>query len=159
MGRATNAGGASAAAGLRRVLLAIVVFGAAGLLAELLLLEHYEDWKQWIPLILLGGTILSAGLLWLREGAATLRLFRVLMVACLLAGVVGTWLHFASNRAFELEMEASQGGWLLVWHALRGATPALAPGALLQLGLIGLALTWRHPAARARTTRTGKRSR
>ena len=34
----------------------------------------------------------------------------------------------------------------LVWKALRGATPALAPGALAQLGLLGLLYTYRHPA-------------
>ena len=33
----------------------------------------------------------------------------------------------------------------LVWEALKGATPALAPGAMAQLGLVGLAFAYRHP--------------
>jgi hypothetical protein len=43
-------------------------------------------------------------------------------------------------------------GWPLFWEAIRGATPALAPGAMVQLGLIGLAFTIRHPALRGPLT-------
>ena len=35
----------------------------------------------------------------------------------------------------------------LLWQAIRGKTPPLlAPGALMQLGLVGLAYTYKHPA-------------
>jgi hypothetical protein len=37
-------------------------------------------------------------------------------------------------------------GWELFKEAMTGATPALAPGAMVQLGLIGLAWSYRHPA-------------
>ncbi len=45
-------------------------------------------------------------------------------------------------------MDATMRGFALLWAALHGATPALAPGALAHLGLIGLATTYRHPALR-----------
>ena len=41
---------------------------------------------------------------------------------------------------------------------LRGATPALAPGAMVQLGLLGLAFTFRHPVLETLTTETVARS-
>ena len=131
---------------LRRVLLVLVGLGAAGLVLELLLLEHFDEWTQWLPLLVLGVVIATATALWLRPRRAILRAFAVTMALTMLTGVAGLWLHFAGNRAFELELDGTQTGWLLLWHSLRGATPALAPGAMIQLGLLGLLVTWRHPA-------------
>ena len=42
------------------------------------------------------------------------------------------------------------GGVQLVWEALRGATPALAPGTMILLGLMGLLYCYRHPALERR---------
>jgi hypothetical protein len=71
-----------------------------------------------------------------------------MMVACVIAGCVGLVLHYKGNVEFELEMYPSMAGGELVWKALTGATPALAPGTMVQLGLVGLAFTYRHPALR-----------
>lgn len=140
------------ARGMRRILLLLVVVTCVGLVAELLLLEHTESWTQWVPLVVLGAGLASAALLFVRPGRRNVLLFRALMLGFVATGIVGLWLHFAGNRAFELEMEPAQGGWLLAWRSLRGATPALAPGAMIQVGLLGLALTWRHPALSKHTT-------
>ncbi len=136
----------AAAAGLRRILLLIVALGALGLIGELFLLEHFEEWTQWVPFVALALGLAGCGALVSRPGPGLVRAFRWIMAATIATGGVGIWLHFAGNRAFEVEMDASQSGWLLVWQSLRGATPALAPGAMVQLGLIGLLYTWRHPA-------------
>lgn len=143
---ATVADAGSGDPALRRVLLWIVGLGSIGLIIELLLLGHFEEWRQWLPLVVLGLGLGGCALLALRPRIALVQAFRWLMVATVVTGVVGIWLHFAGNRAFEIEMDAAQGGWLLAWHSLRGATPALAPGAMVQLGLTGLLYTWRHPA-------------
>jgi hypothetical protein len=133
-------------AGLRGVLLVLVAVGSIGLIGELLLLEHFDEWTQWAPLVVLAATLPCAALLWLRPARWSLRAFRWMMITLCLTGAAGLWLHFAGNRAFEREIDAQQDGWLLLWRSLRGATPALAPGAMIQLGLLGLVLTWRHPA-------------
>lgn len=141
----------SGARALRRLLLALVALGCVGLSAELALLEHIESLLQLVPfgvlLLALAGTVW----MWLAPRAAAVHAFRANMALLILAGVAGLWLHFDGNRAFELEMEPEAGGLALVWLALRGATPALAPGALVQLGLIGLIATYRHPAVANRT--------
>ena len=133
---------------LRRLLLALVLFGAAGLIAELALLEHWDDPWQWTPLALLGLVLVVGGLLAWLPTPGRLRAFRALMGLCLIAGVLGVYLHYRGNVEFELEREPTLGGLALLWEALRGATPALAPGALAQLGLFGLAYAFRHPLLR-----------
>ena len=80
-----------------------------------------------------------------RMAVLEIRALRVLGVAFLATGVLGLILHFKGNVEFELELHPSMGGFELVWEGLRGAFPALAPGAMAQLGLLGLVACYRHP--------------
>ena len=131
---------------MRRGILLIFVLGTVGLGTELLLLDHFEEWRQQVPLVLLAlGLILLAARL-LYRGAIILRLFRWTMLAFVLGGMVGLWFHLSSNMEFELEMHPTMSGLELLAKALSGAMPALAPGALVQLGLIGFLYTYQHPA-------------
>ena len=131
---------------LRRGALLIFVLGTVGLGTELLLLDHFEEWRQQVPLVLLAlGLILLAVRLFYRS-AIILRLFRLTMLAFVLGGIVGLWFHLSSNMEFELEMHPTLSGLELLFKALGGAMPALAPGALVQLGLIGFLYTYQHPA-------------
>ena len=132
---------------IRRLLLALVGIGAAGLETELLLLEHFESVLQWTPLALLGVVLVAVVLVWRRPSSATVRFFQIVMAFCVAAGVVGIALHYRGNVEFELEHQPLHG-WKLFWKAIRGATPALAPGAMAQLGLLGLVYCFRHPALR-----------
>ena len=131
---------------VRGALLIILVVGLVGVLAELFLLEHVEDPWQRLPIFLIIASLLI--LVWhgVERRALSLRFLQGTMVLFVIAGALGLLLHFRGNLAFELEMEPSAAGWPLIWSALTGATPALAPGAMVQLGLIGLAYTFRHPA-------------
>ncbi|MGQ0713536.1 MAG: hypothetical protein ACT4PJ_07365 [Gemmatimonadaceae bacterium] len=122
----------------RRVMIAILLLGMLGILVELLLLEHFEDTLQVIPLGLLGlGAIV---LVWQvrSPGRAALRTLRVLMVLYLVSGALGVFLHYRGNVEFELERRPQAGRWELFREAMMGATPALAPWAMIQLGLLGL---------------------
>ena len=131
---------------LRRGVLLIFVLGTIGLGTELLLLDHFEEWRQQVPLVLLVlGLVLLAVRLFYR-GAIILRLFRLTMLAFVLGGMVGLWFHINANMEFELEMYPTMSGLELLSKALGGAMPALAPGALVQLGLIGFLYTYQHPA-------------
>ena len=131
---------------LRWGLLLIFVLGTVGLGTELLLLGHFEEWRQQVPLVLLVlGLVLLAIRLFYRS-AIILRLFRLTMLAFVLGGMVGLWFHLSANMEFELEMYPTLSGLKLLSKALGGAMPALAPGALVQLGLIGFLYTYQHPA-------------
>lgn len=135
---------------IRRMLLFLLLLGIVGLAAELVLLEHTEDTLQWVPLVVLGlGFVLTLAVA-IRPSPAVLRAFQAVMAACVVAGGIGFYLHFRGNVEFEIESDPALRGAALAWEALKGATPALAPGAMAQLGLLGLALTYRHPALRRR---------
>ena len=130
--------------GLRRLLGGILVLGMTGTLVELLLLRHVEDTVQVIPIVLLGAGLAAVAWHALAGSAASGTLVRVVMAGFIAAGLAGVYYHFAANLEFQRETDPALRGGALVWRAL-GATvpPALAPAVMLQLGLVGLAYTYR----------------
>jgi hypothetical protein len=133
----------------RRVLLTILVLAIAGTCAELLFLEHTDGFWQMIPVTLLATALLVTAWHLVQRGPASVRLFQALMIAFMVSGVVGLVQHFTGNMEFELEMHPGASGFALWWDTLNGATPALAPGTMIQLGLLGLVYAHRHPALQA----------
>ena len=137
---------------IRQLLLALVLFGIIGLALELFLLEHFESVWQWIPLVVLGTGFANGIAVAVRPTHRTIRIFQGVMVLVIGTGVLGLYLHYDGNVEFEREMDASAQGLALFWRSMRGATPALAPGAMAQIGLLGLILAYRHPALRRETS-------
>jgi len=135
---------------LRLLLFAVLALSCVGTGAELLLIGHTEEATQWIPLILLGLGIGAVAVVALRPSRPLVQLFRVLMGLFIGAGVLGIVLHYRGNAEFELEMRSTMAGTELFWNSLTGATPALAPGSLIPIGLVGIIATLGHPAAHAR---------
>ena len=133
-------------ASLRQLLLGVIFVGTVGLEVELALLEHTESTQQWIPHVALVVGLISAIAVYVRPGPATLRPFQGVMLTFLVVGALGVYLHVQGNVEFALERDSSLTGAGLIWKALRGATPALAPGAMAQLGLLGLLYSYKHPA-------------
>ncbi len=133
------------ARGWRRLALWLLIFGQTGVLAELWLLGHYEDAWQWAPLALLAGGLGASLRVAARPGPHSLRVLWWILLAQLVSGVVGLFLHIRANVEFELELRPDGDGWHLAREAMTGAFPALAPGAMLQLALLGMLFCWRHP--------------
>lgn len=131
---------------LRQMILALVFIGIIGLIAELLLQKHFDSATQWIPLVSLGAGLATTAAVARNPTRLTMRAFFITMIVFVGAGLLGLVLHFKGNIEWALERNPELGGMTLVWKALTGATPALAPGALAQLGLLGLAWSYRHPA-------------
>lgn len=133
----------------RTILLGIFLVGAGGIAAELLLLGHYEELDQAIPLGLTAAGSMAVIISAFRPSAVSIRLLQAVMMLFVISGFVGVWFHFRATTEFQLEMDSSLRGWALFRKAIVAkAPPALAPGAMIQLGLIGLAYTFRHPVFR-----------
>jgi len=132
---------------IRRWLLAILALGLIGTGIELLLLEHYETAVQFVPLVSIA---LALGvLIWhrLTGNALSIRALQATMVLFLAAGVAGTGFHLRGAAEFQVEIDPSQSRWEIFKKAMHAkAPPVLAPGLMVQLGLVGLAYAYRHPA-------------
>src|SRR5262245_51247444 len=127
----------------RRILLAILLIGVIGISAELLLLGHTEDASQWIPLVLNDATVVMSAIVAFKPTPGGIRLFQLVMLLLIICGGVGMYLHLQANMEFQLEMDATLAGWaLLKKSVVAKSPPAMAPGAMIQLGLIGLAYTF-----------------
>src|SRR5262245_24442294 len=136
---------------MRSLVLAGFLLGALGSAAELLLVRHTENIWQLIPLLLIGISLVP--LVVYATGRATpraarsLRAFRGVMVLFMLSGVLGLFLHIEGKIEFKEETDPSLKGWPLIREAMKSALPpALAPAAMIQFGLLGLAYAYRHPA-------------
>jgi hypothetical protein len=124
---------------LRRWLFWVLVLGLGGTATELLLLQHYEDPWQVVPLVLIAPAIAALARHRRRRDSGSRHALQVLMVLLLAAGVLGVALHFDGAAGFQREIDPAIGSWDLVKKVMRAkAPPVLAPGVMLQLGLIGL---------------------
>jgi hypothetical protein len=135
----------------RRLLLGILLLGVFGITAELLLLAHTEDANQLIPIALAAATVVMSAIVALRPTRGSIRVFQLVMVLLIISGALGSYLHLRANMEFQLEMDPTLSGFGLFRKSMVAkAPPALAPGSMTQLGLIGLAYTFRHPALAGR---------
>jgi len=132
---------------IRTLLLISLVLGIIGTAGELALLGHVESATQWIPLIALALSV--PVLLWhaAAPGRVTVRALRLLMVAFMAIGIIGVGLHYDGNVEFERELHPKDVGLTFLTHVMAGATPVLAPGSMVLLGLVGIAHAYRHPSA------------
>ena len=130
---------------LRSLTLLIFVTSAAGSMVDLILLGHFEDTRQWAPVLLLPAGLLMLAWHRLQQGYLGTRAFQGAMVLFIVGGLAGVWFHYSANAAFELQIRPSMDGWRVVRESLSGPAPALAPATMIQLGLLGLTYTYRHP--------------
>jgi hypothetical protein len=130
------------------MLLAIFLLGTLSAGVELLLLGHTESIWQWIPLLLIAISLAALAFHAAIRRAASVRAFQAIMLFFILSGFVGLWQHYHAKTEFKLEMNPELRGLDLFWESITGAAvpPVLAPGMMIQFGLLGLAYTYRHPA-------------
>ena len=133
-------------AAIRKLLLVALCIGVLGTIGELILLRHIDEVAQWLPLAAL--TTAVPILIWhgASPGQASVRTLQALMLVFIVLGLVGVGLHYNGNVEFERELHPDERGWQFLRKTVAGATPVLAPGSMVLLGLIGLAHAYRHPS-------------
>jgi len=122
---------------VRKILLILLAGGSLGTGVELLLLGHFEEFAQLVPLVLLAAGLVTAT--WhLTSTHASIAALRWLMAVFVASGGLGIVLHYRGNVEFEREMYPALAGMELIGKTLTGATPVFAPGTMALLGAIGL---------------------
>lgn len=122
---------------LNQVLFTALVFGFFGCVLELYLLKHYESILQSIPLVCIGLAIACLLILRYKLNKNLLRTFNFLMISIACSGILGAFLHLRANYEFEKEMRPSASAFDVFSESFSGALPALAPGSMVILALIG----------------------
>ncbi len=130
----------------RTLLFWVLVVGVIGILAELLLLGHDDDTLQFIPLGLGAAYLLAFAWYGATRSRGAVLAVRVVSGLACVSAAVGIFLHYRANVEWELETTPTIHGMELFREAITGSLPLLAPGAMLQLGLLGLLWSHRHPA-------------
>jgi hypothetical protein len=133
---------------MRGMLLAIFLLGTISAGVELLLIGHTESPWQWVPLLLIMISLVALIFHAAARRAVSVRAFQAIMLLFILSGFIGLWQHYHAKTEFKLEMNPELSGLDLFWESITGAAvpPVLAPGMMIQFGLLGLAYTYRHPA-------------
>lgn len=134
---------------LRAMLAVILAIGMLGTVLELVLLKHVGDFWQLVPVVLIGLALVQLAWYGVTRSRTALRSIRAMMVLFFLSGGIGVFLHVNVNMEDGRESNPSLTRKELYQEALMGSTPALAPGTMVQLALIGLAFVFRHPGLRA----------
>lgn len=128
---------------LRRFALALCLLGVVTTPIELALMHHDKDKDQIMPFVFLSLAAIGVVAAWFRPNARVLRGVRVLMVLVVLGSGIGMMEHLKANY-----QDATRGGGSPNWieDVFGGFAPLLAPGILAQVGLLGFAFTYKHPA-------------
>ena len=130
---------------IRSIILAVILLGLAGTGLELVFVNHFESSAQWVPVVLICLALLVLGAYGLVRAAALLRVFQAVMIMFIVSGAAGIGLHYQhdAERA-QKDFPGIQGAELLR-TAVSQEAPLLAPGAMIELGILGLAYVFRHP--------------
>ena len=130
-------------AAVRTVFFLVFIVGLIGTGLDLLLLTHYESLPQFIPLVLIVTGILVGVWNFAFDNTVSLMALRTAMTAFIAAGALGVALHYRGNVQFQKEIDPSINGMALFSKVIHAkAPPALAPAAMIWLGLFGIACTY-----------------
>lgn len=130
---------------LRQFLLVLAGFLCIGTIAELGLIEHWDDPPQILPIVLciLGLVVVVTFLI--RPQRNTIRWLRWIMGITLAGSLFGIYEHIEHNIGFALEIRPNATIGDVFFEALGGANPLLAPGMLGVAALLAIAATYYHP--------------
>jgi hypothetical protein len=125
---------------IRRFLLWIIALVLFGLETELVFLNHLNSPLQILPVGLVAGALSAVAWTVLWPAPAGVRILRGILYACSIAGALGMVIHWQMNLENQSRIRRGRR------PGFEGEAPPLAPAAMLPLGLLGLACTYRHPA-------------
>jgi hypothetical protein len=142
---------AVAASRLRARLLAVSALATTGIAGELVLIGHWGSAARLVPWVVLAGT---AGCTVAVARGPTSRSINASRGYAIVAASGAWWgviEHLIANGRFVQELHASWGLPAVLWAALRGGVPVLAPAAVALPAVLVAVATVEHPALTGRS--------
>ena len=134
---------------LRGVRLLILVAISAALIvteAELLFVRHTgTNNGQVIAVVLVGLGLITVTCHAILRNTSSIVVFRFTMYLFLIFGIDGFLTHYHRAVQAALKSQPTLVGMPLLHATLSGKIPLLAPGMLIEIGLLGLIYTFQHP--------------
>src|SRR5690348_8230790 len=121
---------------IRSIILAVILLGLAGTGLELLFVNHFESTSQWIPVVLIGLAFLVLGAYGVTRSGPLLRVFQAVMIMFILSGFAGIALHYQHDAAHAEKDSPGIQGAELFRTAVAQEAPLLAPGTMIELGML-----------------------
>lgn len=134
---------------LRRFLLAAAVATYLAAAVELVLVGHYEDWQQILPFVMVVLGVLASGWAWVSSTPVSLQGTRWAGGLATVTALAGVYFHLTGNLEFAREVQIGASSRELLWDAISGGNPLLAPGMVALAGLLAAGATYRHPGLAA----------
>ncbi len=133
---------------LRTVVWAVAGATYLGALTDMVLVEHYEEWRQWIAVVAAAAGLASVAWAWTTPTARSLKTVHVVSAGIAAISVLGIAFHLWGNVQFSIEVAPDETLRERLWDTLSGGNPALAPGMMAVAAVLGWAAAWDHPARR-----------
>jgi hypothetical protein len=134
---------------LRGVRLLILAAIAAALIvseAELLFVGHTgSNNGQVIAVVLVSLGLITVTCHAILRNTSSIVVLRLTMYPFLIFGIDGLFTHYHRAVQSVLKSQPALVGMPLVFATLSGKIPLLAPGMLIEIGLLGLIYTFQHP--------------
>lgn len=130
----------------RVFLLSLAAFMCIGTVVELALANHLQEPIQVVPFVLCTLAFLTILAVLYKPQISTIWAMRVVMGALIVGSLVGMYEHLQSNWEVVVETKPNLATAQMLWTAVRGAAPLLAPGILVLVALLAVAATYYHPA-------------
>jgi len=134
---------------LRGVRLLILAAIAATLIvteAELLFVRHTgSNNGQVIAVVLVSLGLITVSCHAILRNTSSIVVLRLTMYLFLIFGIDGLFTHYHWAVQSALKSQPTLVGMPLVYATLSGKIPLLAPGMLIEIGLLGLIYTFQHP--------------
>jgi hypothetical protein len=131
---------------VRRWILAAIAAALIATEAELIFVRHFGNNNgQMIAVVLAGSGLISMAWHAIARNTPSIVVFRFLMYLFLVFGIDGLLVHYNFAVHAALKSHPALVGLPLLYATLSGEIPLLAPGMMIQVGLLGLLYTFHHP--------------
>ena len=128
---------------LRMIQLSISILGFAGLMAELVLKQHWRQPWQIFPFVLCGLAIIVSFVCIFKHGYVVFLMLRLVMIMVVLGAIIGIAKHLQANFSTVLRLGIADISSIeVLGEALRGFAPVLAPGGMIIGAILAASATY-----------------